>query len=148
MTSNPGLAGHGLGEAPCVERPGALGITVRGSTGWELPVQYPEDTFDGSVHSQGPHDLKYFSFPTHWCQKSNSYSFSCWSLFRSIRSAWTWQGDLLDLISLYLKQSLYGFEVKRAGLSPRLPGSTTCLKISDFGQFPGVMVYLYEKWVK
>lgn len=65
MTSNPGLAGHGLGETPYTEKPDALGFTVRGRTSWELPAQHLENTFDGSIHSQGPHDLKYFSFQTY-----------------------------------------------------------------------------------
>ena len=49
MTSNPGLAGHGLGETPSMEKPDALGVTVRGNTKWRLPAQLLENTFDGFV---------------------------------------------------------------------------------------------------
>lgn len=60
MTSKPGLAGHGLGAAPCTERPDAPGVTGGGGGAAQAG-----NTFDGSVHYQGSHDTEYFSLQTH-----------------------------------------------------------------------------------
>ena len=59
---------------------------------------------------------------------------------QSIGPAWTWQGDLSELVSFYLQQSLYGFDVKRTDLMD-FPGGTVVknlpANVGHMGSAPG-----------